>query len=474
MRERTRSVALIVSIVATGLLSFCGVMVETSINIAFPALMREFGVASSEVQWITTGYLLVLAILMPASGYLIRRFCMRHLFVAACALFSIGLVVDACAPSFAVLVVGRLLQGAGTACALPLMFDIVYTQVPERSVGTMAGIASFTTSIAPAVGPSLGGVLIQLFGWRSVFWSLLPIAVLACVLGAHALHIIDDPNRRRTTSFDMLGFLLLASCSTGILIGMSNLEQLGSQALFVAVPLAIAWLAGAACVIHSRTCDQPIIDWHIFKSRTFAFSSAALITGQAVCLGLNYLLPNAMQLVLGTSTAIAGMALVPGCLAMAATVLLSGQAFDRFGPRTPILAGALAAVAACLLLALAGGRAPLGILVAGHALFSAGQASTNVSARTLGLTSLPPHLISSRNAFTNTVQQLAGGVGTALCASAVSIAQASGASGAGADATALAQATAAGTEAAYLCMLACTVLLVLFSLRALARTEQTR
>lgn len=154
-------------------MSFSGVVVETAMNVTFPSLMEEFQIGTSSVQWITTGYLLVLAVIIPTSSYLKKRFRMKSLFMTAIILFIIGTVLAAVTPVFSLLLLGRLIQGVGTGIALPLMFNITMEQVPEEKLGVMMGTASLITAMAPAVGPSLGGFIVNHFGWRMVFIALL-------------------------------------------------------------------------------------------------------------------------------------------------------------------------------------------------------------------------------------------------------------------------------------------------------------
>lgn len=153
--EKQIDTKLVLSIIAAGIMSFSGVVVETAMNVTFPTLMEEFGIGTSTVQWITTGYLLVLACIIPASSYLKKRFTTKTLFVTAIILFIIGTVMAMTAPVFSVLLAGRIIQGVGTGIALPLMFNIVLEQVPEKRLGLMMGIASLITAMAPAVGPSV-------------------------------------------------------------------------------------------------------------------------------------------------------------------------------------------------------------------------------------------------------------------------------------------------------------------------------
>ena len=209
MKESEKKIdgKLVLSILAAGIMSFSGVVVETAMNVTFPTLMEEFGIGTSTVQWITTGYLLVLAIIIPASSYLKKRFTTKSLFVTAVCLFIIGTVMAAAAPVFPVLLAGRLIQGVGTGIALPMMFNIVLEQVPEDRLGLMMGIASLITAMAPAVGLSLGGVIVSWFGWRMIFVVLLPLLVLSFIFGVTSIRQVTETKK---ISFQVVDYLLIA------------------------------------------------------------------------------------------------------------------------------------------------------------------------------------------------------------------------------------------------------------------------
>ena len=181
--EKKIDAKLVLSILAAGIMSFSGVVVETAMNVTFPTLMKEFGIGTSTVQWITTGYLLILAVIIPTSSYLKKRFTTKALFVTDISLFIVGTVMAAVTPVFSLLLVGRLIQGVGTGIALPLMFNIVLEQVPEDKLGFMMGLASLITAMAPAVGPSIGGLIVSNFGWRMIFVALLPLLILSLLFG---------------------------------------------------------------------------------------------------------------------------------------------------------------------------------------------------------------------------------------------------------------------------------------------------
>ena len=152
------------AVIATAIMSFCGVLIETAMNVTFPTLMQEFQTTSSGIQWVTTGYLLAIAIVVPISAYLVRNFTTRQLFLASNLIFIIGVLINCISPNLIMLLFGRFLQGVGTGIALPLMFHIVLTQVPIEQHGTVIGLGSMTTALAPPIGPTFGGLVSAALG----------------------------------------------------------------------------------------------------------------------------------------------------------------------------------------------------------------------------------------------------------------------------------------------------------------------
>lgn len=271
--ERRLDARLVVSVAAVGIMAFAGVVVETALNIAFPALMKEFGVTTAVVQWVTTAYLLVLSAIMPISSFLNRRFRNKTLFLAAMAVFVAGTAVCAAAPHFILLVVGRILQGIGAGIALPLMFNIVLQQAPVGKLGVMMGFATLIIAIAPAVGPSFGGFLVEAFGWRSIFLVLLPFLGLSLVLGALTVRQARDVEK---VGFSPVQFLLVAASFTALVVAANAASEGAwtSPKTLGLLALAFALLAGFTWI--SRRSGAPLLRVRIFADRTYALSQPRL------------------------------------------------------------------------------------------------------------------------------------------------------------------------------------------------------
>lgn len=206
MQQRL-SRAAILSVVATGLLSFMGTLVETSLNVTFATLTKQMNVNLATIQWLTTGYLLLTTLTMIASAHLIKRYPVKTLFLIAITFFTLGDLLSAVAPSFPIILLGRLIQAFSTGLSIPLMFHIILTSVPPRRLATYNGMAAMLIALGPALGPTYGGLLTAAWSWRMIFWLLLPMIVIVFFLGIFNLDLQPFSKEDR---FDFWGFGLLA------------------------------------------------------------------------------------------------------------------------------------------------------------------------------------------------------------------------------------------------------------------------
>lgn len=441
--ERRLDARLVVSVAAVGIMSFAGVVVETALNIAFPALMEEFGVTTASVQWVTTAYLLVLAAIMPISSFLNRRFRNKALFLAAMAVFLAGTAVCAAAPNFILLVAGRILQGIGAGIALPLMFNIVLQQAPVGKLGVMMGFATLIIAIAPAVGPSFGGFLVEAFGWRSIFLVLLPFLGLSLVLGALTVRQARDVEK---ASFSPVQFVLVAAGFTALVVAANAASESAwtSPKTLGLLALAFALLTGFTWI--SLRSDMPLLRVRIFADRTYSLSLVYAVLIQAAVLALGYLIPYLAQAAKSMGSFAAGCLLLPGCVIGAILTPFGGRLLDRLGAKRPILIGAAVGVATLACFAAFGIEGSAVRLAFIYPFFPICQALSLSNSMTNGLRSLPEELQADGNAAFNTLQQLGGAIGTAVAAAIVNSAQA-GSSGD------LVAGTTAGAQAAFYVLL---------------------
>ena len=435
--ERVLDARLIMSVVAAGIMSFSGVVVETAMNVTFPTLMAEFGVGTSTVQWMTTSYLLVLAAIVPTSSWMSRRFRTKSIFVAAMIFYISGITCGMLAVSFPMLLAGRILEGVGTGIALPLMFNIITEQAPTENMGVMMGVGSLVTAMAPAVGPSVGGWLAENYGWRMIFAGLLPMLVVAFVLGIFSIRQSHETSR---PAFDLLGWLLLVASFASLVFATSEAGTYGWASPQVAGMLLACVVLMVLFVRRERTAASPLISLEVFSQPGFVLCLVALVAFQFTTLGLSFLLPNYSQLVNGTGETVAGSILLPGCLLGAVLSPVSGRILDRAGARRPILAGCTFALVAVSLYCLLSTQLETRMATAIYMLYTLGQGLFYGNTLTTALRYLSAERKADGNAVANTLQQLAGALGTSVVTTVVNAAQA----GAGD----MALATVAGTHSA--------------------------
>ena len=423
------------------------VLNETVMGVALPPLMREFGVSASAGQWLTTAYMLVMAVLIPMSGFLLQRFTPRTIFIAALSVFTGGTAMAAFAPAFELLVVARIAQAAGTAIMMPLLTTTILTRIPAERRGRMMGLIAIVMSAAPALGPTFSGMLITSLGWRAVFLSVLPVAVLVAVVGAI---LIGPGERGAPVRFDALSALLSLVAFGGLVYGLGSLGGAADGTAIVSPVLPIA--AGAVGLtlfiwrqLSLQRHGTAFLDLRPFRERPFWVGIVVISVVMISMFGSLILLPLYMQNVLGLSPLAAGLAVLPGGLLMGVAAPFVGALFDRVGARPLVIPGAFVVSAALLLCTQLAATSPVWLVVVALLVLNLGIALMMTPLMTASLGSLAPELYSHGSAIFSTVQQLAGAVGTALFITLMTFGTAA-ARGAGESTVA---ATAAGIHGAF-------------------------
>jgi MFS transporter, DHA2 family, lincomycin resistance protein len=435
------NIKLVGKIFSTGVMSFCGVVSETAMNVTFPTLMHEFGIGTSTVQWITTGYLLVLALVITMSSYLKRNCSQRTLFLIAIGCFIGATVACFVAPNFATLMIGRMVQGIGTGIALPLMFNIILGEAPQEKIGTFMGVGMLITAVAPAVGPVLGGFIVDSFGWRYIFLSLLPLLLLSLIIGCRLIKHSAPTERSRFHFFDYL--LIVVGYSTFIL-AMVQASSAGWVSTVVISLLVVAVAAMVWFVRQAKRESHPLLRVEVLSHRRYMLTLAAILIAQFAVLALGYAIPNYSQLVNHTKAFTAGFLLVPGCVVGAVVSPLSGRLLDKVGARLPIVAGFGFMFVSTALFAWFGNCLTTEMFFSIYVIYTIGQGLGCGNALTFALSQLPKDLSADGNALVNSFQQLAGAMGTAVVSTIVASQQRV------ADASNFADATAAGSQNAFI------------------------
>ncbi|GAA6237181.1 MFS transporter [Apilactobacillus micheneri] len=394
-------------------MTFSGVTVETSMNITFPTLISEFHIGLNVVQWITTIYLLVLSSVIPLSKFLKERFKTSHLFICASILFLIGLVVDAMAPAFIFLLLGRLIQGIGTGIALPLMFNIILENVPKSRLGFMMGFGSLITAAASAVGPTFGGIIVNTLGWRYIFIILIPILVLAFILGITSVPKLPQ-SELSNNKFDVFSFILIFLTFAGLIFGISNISSKPLLSVNVILPIIIGIIALTIFIKIQNRKEEPILNVKILKNLAYSKYVIAFFINQLIILGLSFIVPNYVQIINHSSSSIAGLILLPGAVVGAIISPFSGSLLDRLGAKKPILTGIGAIVISLLYLAATSYNLSDTIFTIFYTIIMIGIGLSYGNIMTKGLDYLAADIKADGNAILTTVQQFAGAIGTVI------------------------------------------------------------
>ncbi len=396
--------------------AFVVILNETVMSVAIPELTRDLGVTTATAQWLTTGFLLTMAVVIPVTGFLLQRFHVRPLFMTAMALFSVGTLVAAIAPGFSVLLAGRVVQASGTAIMIPLLFTTVLNLVPAERRGRTMGTISIVISVAPALGPTLSGLVLDSLDWRWLFWLVLPIALLSLAVGAAKLDNVTTPVK---VPIDIVSVVLSALAFGGLVYGLSSIGEAASGDVpvspWLTVPVGAVALALFVWrqLVLQRT-ERALLDLRTFRSSHFSIAVLLVAVSMMALFGTLILIPIYLQVVLGFDVLDTGLLLLPGGLVMGLMAPFVGRAYDRVGPRALVIAGSVVVSAAMWTLAQVDVDTTRSYVQAAHILLSIGLGLTFTPLFSSGLGALAPQLYSHGSAIVSTVQQLAGAVGTAL------------------------------------------------------------
>ena len=410
--QRKLDAKLICSIFAAGLMSFSGVLIETAGNVTFPVLMNDFHVNMATVQWMTTGYLLVASIIMPLSAYLKRNFSSRKLFVTAAVLFICGLLIDAVANQFIFLVLGRLIQGAGAGIAIPLMFNIILERTPLDKIGLLMGIGTMITAVAPALGPTFGGLVVNTLGWRYIFIFIIPVMIISLIMGLTA--ITGETGQGKHTKLDVVGFISIALTFIGLIFAFSNLSTILQKPLMFIIPLVIGVISLVVFIKHSLNTSNPLINIRVFKKTKFTQGITAYFIFQVNTLGLSFILPNYVQIVNHSTAMTAGLLLLTGGLVGAIMSPISGRLLDNYGAQKPIMTGAVFEIIGGLLYCIFASSPTSGKIILFYAITMLGIGLVMGDTMTASIGQLAESENTDGNGLFNMAQQFAGAVGTAI------------------------------------------------------------
>jgi MFS transporter, DHA2 family, lincomycin resistance protein len=402
------------------LATFVVILNETIMINAIPRLMDSLHVTEQSAQWVSTVFMLTMAAVIPMTGWFLQRVTTRQAYAIAMGVFLAGTVLSAVAPSFAVLLLGRVVQAAGTAVMMPLLMTTLMVVVPEQDRGRVMGNVTLAISVAPALGPAVSGLILQVGSWRLLFVVVLPIAGLVTLFGLRKVPNIGEP---KVSSIDWFSVGVAAFGFGGLVYGLS---LFGDGSAHVGLGIGIV-AAGAAAIgvfvfrqLKLQRTGTPLMDLRVLRHRTYGLCLALMSIAFLAMLGSMILLPLYLQNLRGLSPLQTGLLVMPGGLAMGLLGPTAGKVFDRFGSRPLVLPGTIGMVLALAGFTQVSATMPYWQILALHTLLMISLAAMFTPIFTLGMGALPPHLYSHGSSMLGTLQQVAAAFGTALVVTVMS------------------------------------------------------
>jgi EmrB/QacA subfamily drug resistance transporter len=384
---------------------------NTLLNIALPSIMTDLDVDPSTVQWLQTGFMLVNGILIPTTAFLIQKYSVRHLFLIAMGLFTIGTLVSGLAHIFPLLLAGRMTQAAGSAIMMPLLMNVMLVSFPIEKRGAAMGVFGLIMMGAPAIGPTLSGWIVEHYHWRMLFHFITPISIAVLILG---LFLLKDKKEKVDLRLDFFSLLLSTLGFGGLLYGFSSAGKQGWDNPLVYGTIIIGVLSLIVFVLRQRKQDKPMLNFSIFRYPAYALSVViSTVVTMAMFSGM-LLTPIYVQNIRGISPMDAGLLMLPGAIIMALMSPITGKLFDKYGGRALAITGlAITTVTSYYFSQLTFETTYMHLIIL-YSVRMFGMSMVMMPVSTNGLNQLPKRYYPHGTAMNNTLQQVSGAIGTAL------------------------------------------------------------
>lgn len=390
---------------------FVSILNQTLFATATPHVMNDFQIEENIAQWLTTIFMLVNGVMIPITAFLIETFTTRKLVLSALSIFALGTLICAIAPTFYVLMIGRVVQASGAGIMLPLMMTVFLTIFPIEKRGTAMGTVGLVISFAPAIGPTLSGWIVETYPWRTMFFIILPIIIIDIIL---VYFFMKNVTERTFPKLDIASIILSTLGFGGLLFGFSSAGngEWGSPQVIISI---IVGLVSLALFIHRQfQLEQPILEFRVLKSKMFTI---ATLIGMIVFMGLigsETILPIYMQQYADFSAIESGLMIMPGAILMGLMSPVTGRIFDKIGARYLAIVGLSIMTVTTFLFTNLSTDTSLIFLTIVFGIRMLGMSMVMMPVTTAGLNQLPVRLIAHGTAMNNTLRQVAASIGTAI------------------------------------------------------------
>lgn len=393
--------------------AFFAILNETLLNIALITLMEEFNITLPTVQWMATGFMLVMGIIIPVSALLLQWFTTRQLFIGTMTVFTIGTIIAASAPTFSILLTGRLVQAVGTGMLMPILFNVFLLIYPPEVRGKIMGTLGLVIMFAPAIGPTLSGVIVEYLGWRYLFIVVIPFTIFSILFAYKYLVNVSEVTKPK---IDWLSVILSTVGFGATIYGFSSVgkSDAGFTNLDVLVPMAAGLLGIIFFVLRQLKLEEPVMDVRVFKYPMFSHAVVMFVIIVMTMFASELILPLYMQGALLLSAATAGLVLLPGSILNGIMSPFMGALFDKVGPRVMMIPATIILAGTMFVFSRMDLSTPTWLIVVGFILIMLSVSATMMPAETNGLNQLPKHYYPHGTAVISSLQPLAGAIGVSV------------------------------------------------------------
>ncbi|MEB8095254.1 DHA2 family efflux MFS transporter permease subunit [Staphylococcus caprae] len=390
---------------------FIAILNQTLLNVALPKINTEFNISASTGQWLMTGFMLVNGILIPISAFLFNKYSYRKLFIVGLALFTIGSLICAISFNFPIMMGGRVLQAIGAGILMPLGSNVIVTIFPPEKRGVAMGTMGIAMILAPAIGPTLSGYIVQNYHWNIMFYGMFFIGLVAIVIGMFWFKLYQ---RTTNPKADIPGIIYSTIGFGALLYGFSEAGNKGWGSTEIVTMFIIGTIFIILFVIRELRMKAPMLNLEVLKYPTYTLTTVINMIVMMSLYGGMILLPLYLQNLRGFSALDSGLLMLPGALVMGALGPVAGKLLDTIGIKPLAIFGIGIMTYATWELSKLNMDTPYLHIMGFYVLRSFGMAFIMMPIMTAGMNALPGRLISHGNAFVNTMRQLAGSIGTAI------------------------------------------------------------
>lgn len=398
--------------------AFVGMLSETSLNIALPQLMQAFKVPTGTIQWLVTGYMLVIGIILPLSSLLTKWFSTRQLVITGLIAFIIGAIISAVAPTFGILLTGRMIQGIGTGIVLPLMFTVAMNVFAPDKLGAAMGACAMVIMLAPAIGPTLTGLVLAKLTWNWIFWLFVPFLVVALIF---AITSLVNINKLTKPKVDFLSIIESVVGFATLVSGVSLASDMGIGSPLVLGLIIVGIIVLILYAYRQVHLENPILNLKIFSIRQFRIGALIVMVDFGIILSAMYLLPQYIQSGRMLAVALAGIIMLPGGIINALTSAFAGRLYDNIGAKTPTIIGFILALIGSVMLATLSTTSPVWYIILAHVILMIGCPLAMSPSQTYALNAIQGPASADGSTIMNTLQQIVGAIATAIATGLLSL-----------------------------------------------------